>query len=60
MVPFIVYVQWCVRWLRVRFEFTSVQFKSYIKEIDKILVPLDCDFQFVFDEYIANFFFSSL
>ena len=60
MVRFTVYVQGRVRWLRVRFEFTTIQVKSNVKKIDNFFVRFDCDFKFVLGENFANFFLNSL
>ena len=59
MVQFAVYVQGRVRWLRVRFKFTTIQVKSNVEKIDNFFVRFDCDFKFVLGENFANFFLNS-
>ena len=60
MVRFSVYVQGRVRWLRVRFEFSTIQVKSNVEKIDNFFVHFDCDFKFVLGNNFANFLLNSL
>ena len=60
MVRLAVNAERSAQWFSVWLEFSCVQVKCYVKEVDNLLVYFDGDFQIVPRKYLAYLVFCSL